>query len=227
MMRLPAVLLSLMLMVSCGQLQDVALYDVVQPEADVWAAFEYGEVFTDSERTPAFGLKDIPCRSFLAVKEGSHSGEDHLHLQWDQSEGCRYIGMGFLWKDYKGKDLSGIYEKGAIELMVRVDSGFLTKVPMFFSLADYGGKRCVTKMSLLDMEGGGIGTEWTRVRIPLQAFRPERNGVNLTNIKELRIEFQQKGDACGRHPHRAPPAQLQPGGLDLDLSGDGASLRLG
>ena len=193
-MRLPAFLLSFMLMVSCGQLQDVALYDVVQPEADVWAAFEYAEVFTDSERTPAFGLKDIPCRSFRAVKEGSHSGEDHLHLQWDQSEGCRYIGMGFLWKDYKGKDLSGIYEEGAIELMVRVDSGFLTKVPMFFSLADYGGKRCVTKMSLLDMEGGGIGTEWTRVRIPLQAFRPERNGVNLANIKELRIEFQQKGD---------------------------------
>lgn len=194
MMRLPAVLLSLMLMASCGQLQDVALYDVVQPEADVWAAFEYAEVFTDSGRTPAFGLKDIPCRSFRAVKEGSHSGEDHLHLQWDQSEGCRYIGMGFLWKDYKGKDLTGIYEEGAIELMVRVDSGFLTKVPMFFSLADYGGKRCVTKMSLLDMEGGGIGTEWTRVRIPLQAFRPERNGVNLANIKELRIEFQQKGD---------------------------------
>ena len=55
-----------------------------------------------------------------AVKEGSHSGEDHLHLQWDQSEGCRYIGMGFLWKDYKGKDLTGIYEEGAIELMVRM-----------------------------------------------------------------------------------------------------------
>ena len=92
----------------------------MQPEADVWAAFEYSGDFhgfgTDS------GLwieKDIPCRSFRAVKEGSHSGEDHLHLQWDQSEGCRYIGMGFLWKDYKGKDLTGIYEEGAIELMVR------------------------------------------------------------------------------------------------------------
>ena len=68
-MRWSAVLLSLMLMASCGHLQDVALYDVVQPEADVWAAFEYAEIFTDSERTPAFGLKDIPCRSFRAVKE--------------------------------------------------------------------------------------------------------------------------------------------------------------
>lgn len=193
-MRWPAVLLPLMLMVSCGHLQDVALYDVVQPEVDPWAAFEYAEIFTDSERTQVFGLKEVPCRSFRAVREGSHSGEDHLHLRWDQSEGCNYIGMGFLWKDYKGKDLTGVYEEGAIELMVRVDSGFLTKVPMFFSLADYSGKRCVTKMSLLDMEGGGIGTEWTRVRIPLQAFRPERNGVNLANIKELRIEFQQKGD---------------------------------
>ena len=134
-MRWPAVLLPLMLMVSCGHLQDVALYDVVQPEVDPWAAFEYAEIFTDSERTQVFGLKEVPCRSFRAVREGSHSGEDHLHLRWDQSEGCNYIGMGFLWKDYKGKDLTGVYEEGAIELMVRVDSGFLTKVPMFFSLA--------------------------------------------------------------------------------------------
>ena len=195
MMRLtPSLLLLLLLVASCDSLQDVALYDVVQEEKDPWAAFEYAEIFSDSQTTRVFGLKDIPCRSFRAVEEGSHAGQDHLHLKWDKGEGCKYIGMGFLWKDFRGKDLRAIYREGAIELMMRVDEGFLTKVPMFFSLEDYGGKRCVTKMSPLDMEGGGVGTEWTRVRIPLQAFRPERKGVNMSNIRELRIEFQQSGD---------------------------------
>lgn len=182
------------LVASCGHLQDVALYDEVQAEEDPWAGFEYTEIFTDSDDTQVFGLKEAPCRSFKAVTTNSYAGEDHMHLRWDKSEGCKYVGMGFKWRDFGGKDLSGIYLDGAIELMVRVDEGFLTKVPMFFSLQDYGGKRCVTKMSILDMEGGGIGQDWTRVHIPLQAFRPERNGVNMANIKELRIEFQGKGD---------------------------------
>ena len=195
MMRLtPFLFLLLLLAASCDSLQDVALYDVAHEENDPWVSFEYAEIFSDSQTTRVFGLKDVPCRSFRAEVEGSHSGQDHLHLKWDKAEGCKYIGMGFLWKDFRGKDLRAIYREGAIELMMRVDEGFLTKVPMFFSLEDYGGKRCVTKMSPLDMEGGGVGTEWTRVRIPLQAFRPERKGVNMSNIRELRIEFQQSGD---------------------------------
>lgn len=192
-LRLSLLVLSV-LVASCGHLQDVALYDEVPAEEDPWSGFVYSEIFTDSEDTQVFGLKEVPCRSFKAVKEGSYSGKDHLHLRWDKSEGCNYVGMGFKWRDFGGKDLSGVYLEGAIELMVRVDEGFLTKVPMFFSFQDYGGKRCVSKMSILDMEGGGIGQDWTRVRIPLQAFRPERNGVNMANIKELRIEFQGQGD---------------------------------
>ena len=41
---------------------------------------------------------------------------------------------------------------------------------------------------------GKIDTEWRRIRIPLQAFNYEKRGVNMGNIKELRLEFQSKGD---------------------------------
>ena len=33
-----------------------------------------------------------------------------------------------------------------------------------------------------------------RIRIPFHAFNYQKNGVNMSNIKELRIEFQRKGD---------------------------------
>ena len=83
---------------------------------------------------------------------------------------------------------------------------------MFFSLADYGGKRCVTKMSLLDMEGGVIGTEWTRVRIP---FRPSvRNAMGSTwpTSRSCASSSSRRGRPCGRHPHRAPSTRIWPGG---------------
>ena len=68
MMRFPPSLLLLLLLVtSCDSLQDVALYDVVQEEKDPWVAFEYAEIFSDSQATRVFGLKDVPCRSFRAV----------------------------------------------------------------------------------------------------------------------------------------------------------------
>ena len=42
--------------------------------------------------------------------------------------------------------------------------------------------------------GGKIDAEWRRIRIPLQAFNYEKRKVNMSNIKELRLEFQRKGD---------------------------------
>ena len=67
-------------------------------------------------------------------------------------------------------------------------------VPMFFILVDYAGKQCRANINYLNLEGGKIDTEWRRIRIPLQAFNYEKRGVNMGNIKELRLEFQAKGD---------------------------------
>jgi hypothetical protein len=101
--------------------------------------------------------------------------------------------MGLKWGNYKGKNLKPILESAAIELRVRIDSGELSNVPMFFILEDYGGKQCRAKINYLDLEGGKIDTQWRRIRIPFQAFNYEKRGVNMSNIKELRLEFQRKG----------------------------------
>ena len=101
--------------------------------------------------------------------------------------------MGLKWGNYKGKNLKPIIESAAIELRVRIDSGELSNVPMFFILEDYSGKQCRAKINYLDLEGGKIDTQWRRIRIPLQAFNYEKRGVNMSNIKELRLEFQRNG----------------------------------
>ena len=65
---------------------------------------------------------------------------------------------------------------------------------MFFILVDYAGKQCRANINYLDLEGGKIDVEWRRIRIPLQEFNYQKRGVNMGNIKELRLEFQAKGD---------------------------------
>ena len=64
---------------------------------------------------------------------------------------------------------------------------------MFFVLEDYGGNQCRANINYLDLEGGKIDTEWRKIRIPLQAFNYEKRDVNMSNIKELRLEFQRNG----------------------------------
>ena len=64
---------------------------------------------------------------------------------------------------------------------------------MFFSLIDYAGRQATSKINLLDVEGQTFDDQWRKAHIPLSAFRAASRGVNLENIKELRIEFQREG----------------------------------
>ena len=65
---------------------------------------------------------------------------------------------------------------------------------MFFILVDYGGKQCRANINFLELEDGKIDNNWRKIRIPLQSFNYKKRGVNMSNIKELRLEFQRSGD---------------------------------
>ena len=64
---------------------------------------------------------------------------------------------------------------------------------MFFSLVDYGGRQATSKINLLNVEGQRLDEEWRTAHIPLATFRAAAKGLNLENVKELRIEFQREG----------------------------------
>lgn len=196
---------------SCSFLQPVSLYEEVAEE-DAFADFQFKEIFTDSQSSGVNGLKKQICKTIEFPKEGSNVGEDHMHLKWNKTADCRYVGMGFSWGNYQGKDLTSVVDIAAIEFIIRMDQGSSTKLPMFISINDYGNKTCRSKINYLDIEGGVIDTNWTRVRIPLQTFNYKQKGVNLANIKDFRIELQQSGNVhidairLVRHDHAYPPS---------------------
>ena len=177
---------------SCNHLRDIELYQTIS-SVDQIEAFDFKEIFTDSKKTKLWGVKMNDCKEVVFDSSNNFEGEDHLYVKWDKNGKCKFIGIGFTWGGYKSKNLSPLINSAAIEMMIRIDEGEKTKLPMFFSLVDYSGKMCVSKINYLDIDGGVISQNWTKVRIPLQAFNYEKKGVNMSNIKELRIEFQQSG----------------------------------
>ena len=176
---------------SCGNMRDVSIYEPSK-SVSAFEQFPHKILFTNSEENGLWGIKNNTCKEVSFKTINSYIGKDHLYIKWNASK-CNYIGMGLKWGNYKGKNLKPIIESTAIELRVRIDSGELSNVPMFFILEDYSGKQCRAKINYLDLEGGKIDTKWRRIRIPLQAFNYEKRGVNMSNIKELRLEFQRNG----------------------------------
>ena len=177
---------------SCGSMREVSIYEPSK-SISAFEQFPYKTLFTNSEENGLWGVKKNTCKEISFETTNNYIGKDHLHIKWNSSL-CNYIGLGLKWGNYKGKNLLPIIESAAIELRVRIDSGALSNVPIFFILVDYGGNQCRAKINYLDLQEGKIDTEWRRVRIPLQAFNYEKRGVNMSNIKELRLEFQRKGD---------------------------------
>ncbi len=182
-------------LLGCNAMKDVSLYEPVSsPITHPLDNFAYKEIFTDSKNSGVWGMKTHPCKEVYFDSINSFIGENHLHIIWNDKQKCKYIGFGFKWGNFKGKNLAPLIDQCAIEFMARLDSGELTKVPMFFSLVDYAGKNCFSKINILDIEGGKIDTSWTKILIPLSTFKYQNKGVNISNIKELRIELQKSGN---------------------------------
>ena len=177
---------------SCGYMREVSIYEPSKSISE-FEKFPFKTLFNNSEENGLWGVKNNSCKEVSFDTTNSYIGKDHLHVKWNSFK-CKYVGIGLKWGNYKVKNLEPIIKSAAIELYVRIDSGELSNIPMFFILVDYGGKQCRANINFLDLEGGKIDSKWRQIRIPFQSFNYEKRGVNMANIKELRLEFQRKGD---------------------------------
>ena len=178
---------------SCNSIRDVQLYDEVKLPSDPYDSFQFKNIFSDSHSTGVWG-KSNSCKEISFDTLNNYMGSDHLHVVWDKKEDCKWLGFGFKWGNFQSKNLKPIINSTAIQFRIRCDSGEFYKVPMFFALVDYAEKQCFSKLNLLNIDGSKIDQQWRKVLIPLSTFKYEKKGVNISNIKELRIQLQNKGD---------------------------------
>jgi len=184
----------LLLLFSCDSMKTVNLYDSYEKKEDPFLSFQYKDVFTDSDKSGVYGMKVHPCKEISFDTINNFSGSDHLHLKWNKTKDCKWLGFGFKWGNFKSKNLLPFFDSSAIEFMIRSSSGKFSSVPILFSLADYSGNQCFSKISILGMEDGIVDQKWRKVTIPLPTFKHEKKGVNISNIKDLKIQLMNKGD---------------------------------
>ena len=187
---------SLLLFFSCNSMKTVSLYDTVVEKdiEDPFLSFPFKDIFTDSDKTGVFGMKTHPCKEITFDTINNFSGKDHLHLKWEKTKNCKWLGLGFKWGNFKSKNLTPLFENSAIQFMIRSNSGEFYNIPMLFGLSDYSGKQCFSKVNILGMEDGVIDQKWRKVSLPLSTFNYNKKGVKISNIKELRVQLMKKGN---------------------------------
>ena len=171
----------------------LSIYDKEEKNIDPYEAFEFKDIFSESNATGIWS-KNNSCKEIYFDTTNNYVGNDHLHLIWSKTENCKWLGFGFKWGNYQSKNLTPIIDNSAIQFRIRSDSGEFYKVPMLFALVDYNEKQCFSKMSYLGFEDGIVDEIWRKITIPLSTFKYKEKGVNISNIKELRIQLQNKGN---------------------------------
>ena len=182
--------LAMCILPACVSLQELSLYDNQGVPAPGIKGFTMTEIYHDLVSSEMWGVEAVACKTVEKTESVAYKGNSSLHLKWDRTAaGCPWIGFGIGWSNWLAKDISGIMDTAAIQFYARVDSGSLNYVPIVFLLEGYDGKQSASVMNPLGIEGGKIDQNWTKVRIPLNAFDYKKNGMDLTKIKQFMFQF--------------------------------------
>lgn len=186
--------LALTIAVACVELKENAMY--IAPSEEGPKPFcESGEIYTDFLTSEFWVTRDGGCFQVEAGPAYAKEGEAGLNLTWSKvTNGCSWVGMGFGWDNWSGKDLSDVYATGALQFYVRLKSGVRTTLPWAIGIEDYAGAQAWLGMSSNAVQGREISTEWTKIQLPLSEFNWDEQGANPGNIKQLIIEVHGDGE---------------------------------
>ncbi|GAB5556760.1 MAG: hypothetical protein SchgKO_09730 [Schleiferiaceae bacterium] len=178
----------------CVSLKQNELYvDVPNPNDTVFHASS--EIYADYMTSEIWFTKSDPCLSVNTTESAAYQGELGLHLKWDKNAiGCPWLGMGFGWDNWTGKDLSEIKNTGAIEFYVRMLEGSRPSLPWAMALEDFSGSQAWLGVSANAVKAEAITTEWTRIELPLSEFNWDEQDADAGNIKQILIQFEADGE---------------------------------
>ena len=152
-------------------------------------------IFDDHMSSEIWFSKEAECIQVNTQSESVYSGEGALHIVWDKGAGnCPWLGLGFGWDGWSGKDLSKIYDHAALSFKVRTDGTELSALPIAMALEDYGNLVAWVGFSRKMMDTDLIGKEWVTVEVPILAFNWQEFNADVSNVKEFIIQFEASGD---------------------------------
>jgi hypothetical protein len=189
-----------LLLPACGiQFQEASLYDGLEPATvppkpeKIILAVE-PEIFSEDGTNFWTPEDDGDCTEGEVTDEVAHSGKYALKINWNRDpEKCGWAGFGIGWDDWAGKDLTDVFNYGAIEMYVRTQQGKMFGLPIVLTLEDYSGGMGFSYTGNKYFERYYLDEEWQKVVVPLNSFDIEIENLDLGNVKQLMFELQQGG----------------------------------
>lgn len=175
--------------------KNLGLYDYADenttPHIRDFTALElYGNAYTDE----IWSTENLKCISIKETADEKNADEKYLSITWDKIKGgCDWIGMGFGWDNWSGKDISSIIDTAAIQLLIRTKSKPMSNMPIAIGFEDYTNKQAWIGFSSTFISGGSITDQWTVITIPLNLFPFEERQVDPAAIKQMIIQFEAEG----------------------------------
>lgn len=141
---------------------------------------------------------ELPSSECLTI-EAVHVEMNTPSMLWSWNKNaadCGWMGIGFGWDGWTGKDLSAVVDKAAIQLKVRSKKGVLKSLPLAASLEDFGGNQVWIGFNSKVMPLDGVkDNEWSFVTLPLADFEWENaQYMDISNVKQLIVQFEGSGD---------------------------------
>ena len=176
--------------------KELSLYDVAdsidEPNIEGFYALN---LFNDNLSNEIWFTKNKNCITANVDNVNHFAGKSALKIKWDKMSGeCNWIGMGFGWNSWLGKDLSSITDKAAIQFYAKTNGDTLTTLPLAIALEDYSGTQAYTGFSKTFIQSGKLTGTWSKVIIPINAFPIKQTDLDISNIKQFIIQFEATGD---------------------------------
>lgn len=171
--------------------KSLSLYDEEVAQAYSIKGFDQLLIFDNDLSEEVWSTKNVNC---IGLTLKTDVKDTFLQVKWNKDQdGCDWVGMGYGWDMWTGKDMAAVRDTLAIQLMVRSTSKPFTNIPWAFGFEDYSGNQAWLGYNKSFLVGKEIGTDWTKVEIPMSLFPFDENDFDLFNVKQLIVQLFSEG----------------------------------
>ncbi|MFK7783879.1 MAG: hypothetical protein AB8B56_02125, partial [Crocinitomicaceae bacterium] len=171
----------------------VGLYDEYElDERPNIRGFDQLDLYADNFSDEVWSSDNQDC---IVLSQEQDENDIFLKLKWNKDHpDCDWVGFGFGWDFWAGKDMIDIIDTAAVQLTVRSLGKNMGNLPWAMGFEDYAGGQAWIGFSSKFIDSKVISKEWTKVTIPLGLFPFEQRDCDASNIKQMLFQVFAEDD---------------------------------
>lgn len=149
----------------------------------------FGDAFINGN---GWGLVSDHCQKTVLTEKAHSEGSKAIHATWDKAvPDCYMVAIGISWNQWFPIDMRPVKATAAIEFDIKSAGGTFASLPINIGFEDYERQLSLLPLEGKLVDGGQIGPDWARVRIPLSELP---GSANFGNIKQFVMQMSGAGE---------------------------------